>query len=162
MLYSYTACNKMVLPSLFIKVPHLLIVPKKMFLLSPLDKMLETMRNPKVLCSSHEADHCTAGTIQRQVLRLWPYLQPIKHVKGRVIAVRRPSAQRYYSAACNYFLYFLIWWQTWDMMDEGQAGSCPRVATCQSICCGGLRHAVCGALSQPKHPTPVRSNWTTK
>lgn len=148
-LYSYTASNKMVLPSLFIKVPHLLIAPpKKEKKCSPLYTTFETMRSPKVLCSSHEAGHCTAGTVQHQVLRLGLYLRPIKHVKGRVIAVRRPSVQGYYSAACNYFLYFLIWWQTWDMMDEGQAGSCPSVATCPPICCGGLRNTTCGALSR--------------
>lgn len=65
------------------------------------------MHNPEVQCSGHRADCCTAATtmqLDHKCSRSGLYLLPIKYVMGRVIAVRQPSAQGYYSAPCNDFL----------------------------------------------------------
>lgn len=150
----------MVLLFLFFKASHLQI-GKNVFLSLPQDNMFKKMmHNPKVHCSSHRADCCTAAItmqLNHKCSHSGLYLLPIKYLIGRVIAVRQPSAQGYYSASCNDFL------QSFNLManfrydgwrHRARPVHAPVRLWTYTVCPSALRDytivTVCGALSSHK------------
>lgn len=147
----------MSLPFLFWKVFHLQIGQRLSHYCHKVQCRKKTCTIPKCF---PRADWGTAAIIMRlndKRSHSGLYLLPIKYLIGRVIAVRQPSARGYCGASCNDFLYFLIWWQTSDMMDgwPGAPGCAHAPARLWTYLPVHLLWGITasGALSRPQQAT---------